>query len=60
MKHSVLINIGESVLKYAELTDDEIQEVWADIQARCLPTVKLGWYDTKNKWNQLTKRGHKF
>lgn len=53
IKFSAILIVGDSAPKFAELTHEEIQTLWQDIQARSLPRTKLGWFDEKYSWNQL-------
>lgn len=54
MKHSIILIVGDAAPQYAELTNEEIAELWRDVQTRCLPKVSLGWFDDRMKWTQLS------
>jgi hypothetical protein len=56
MKHSIILIVGDAAPQYAELSNEEISELWVDVQSRCLPKVLLGWFDERNKFCQMTKR----
>jgi hypothetical protein len=35
MKHSIILIVGDAAPQYAELSNEEISELWVDVQSRC-------------------------